>query len=57
MSIYFKRMKVVHGGKQTYTHLYIAVIIKSKFHAVIEAKKTQNKIWILLIPTWNITRI
>lgn len=57
MYIYFKRMKVVHGGKQTYTHLYIAVIIKSKFHAVIEAKKTQNKIWILLIPTWNITRI
>lgn len=62
MYIYLKRMKVTHGKgngeKQTYAQLYIAATMKCKFHAVIEAKKTRNKIsWRLLIAIWNITRV
>lgn len=61
MYIYLKRMKVArgkeNGEKHTYAHLYIAATMKCKSHAVIEAKKTCNKIWRLLISTWNITRV
>lgn len=62
MYIYLKRMKVAHGkgngGKQTYVQLYIAATMECKFHAVIEAKKTCNKIsWRLLIAIWNSPRV